>query len=505
MPASTRMPHRRRACSPALLASLLAGAAVAALPVQARAGEYTATLALQRGEVQLTIAYEGEEHARWAEVVAEYVREGLPRLERAAGFPYPYDQVAVRLDLQRLDTRGLDAAHLGEGRFAIAKQGKRGGMRGHQVWSALGHAFGARVSSEPWLQQALGYLYTFEALREAHWVYHAWTFRDEVIEDAIKAGRIVCAEWRPAGEVAGLAADGPPAVGFAMLCCAEVELGAGKVREAARVLAERPAPGSVGEFIEALGSAAGKPARAYFVGWAFERAGEDPEPALGYEDFSDRDDDGLLAIEERRHGTDSANPDTDGDGRLDGEEVHDWQSDPLRADPPLGPVTFDGDPKEWLRLKKFKLVDKPGDSRSTERGTELRACALACDQRFLYLLVEADAMDNPKVKYNLALDPDGDGVWDWVVGLRSSRERWLGVTHNQKDWSWAEWRNDRTMALWVKDRWAEMRIPLAAMRGLGERPVFMLYTTVPGPDGATVYADSCLRERFDMARWRLER
>ena len=52
---------------------------------------------------------------------------------------------------------------------------------------------------------------------------------------------------------------------------------------------------------------------------------------------ADQDDDGLSNLEEFQNGTDPENPDTDGDGLSDGDEVHAWNSNPLRRD-----TDFDG-------------------------------------------------------------------------------------------------------------------------------------------------------------------
>ncbi|MFT7520492.1 MAG: hypothetical protein ACI9MC_002641, partial [Kiritimatiellia bacterium] len=46
----------------------------------------------------------------------------------------------------------------------------------------------------------------------------------------------------------------------------------------------------------------------------------------------DRDNDGLSNADERRLGTGTAIADSDGDGLLDGEEVHEYGTDPLQAD-----------------------------------------------------------------------------------------------------------------------------------------------------------------------------
>lgn len=48
--------------------------------------------------------------------------------------------------------------------------------------------------------------------------------------------------------------------------------------------------------------------------------------------FADPDTDGMSSSQEQDFGTDETNPDTDGDGLLDGEEVHVWGTDPLNPD-----------------------------------------------------------------------------------------------------------------------------------------------------------------------------
>jgi hypothetical protein len=58
--------------------------------------------------------------------------------------------------------------------------------------------------------------------------------------------------------------------------------------------------------------------------------GLDPnDPAVAFED---PDHDGLTNLEEFQHGTDPHNPDTDGDGLSDGDEVHVYHTNPLLAD-----------------------------------------------------------------------------------------------------------------------------------------------------------------------------
>ena len=56
--------------------------------------------------------------------------------------------------------------------------------------------------------------------------------------------------------------------------------------------------------------------------------------------------DALLDVEEEAIGTDALNPDTDGDGFDDGEEVHELGTDPLNSLEP-DPVP---EPASWLML-----------------------------------------------------------------------------------------------------------------------------------------------------------
>ncbi len=466
-----------------------------------RADEQTERIRGMDGEIEVKVTYPGDAYGPWAQVVLGYVRKGLPLLEQAAGFAFPRKEIEIAFADDLADTHGLDAWYVGRGRIWAVRVGRRKGMRGHQILSALGHIYGEALVTEPWLQQAIGYLLTLEALEHAHEIYHAWTFRDELVEDARRAGKPKLEDWKPAGMVPDeyLTAFGEAAFGFAMLFAVDVTLGRGKVLEAVRAMHERKSPGSLFDFMEALEKAADKPVRDLFVGWAYAPGSDDPPSTLNPNAIRDLDDDGLLECEEAAAGTDATSPDTDLDGRLDGEEVHDEHTDPLHADPPR-PVRFDGDAKEWLRLKKFKVSDKKGDSRSDAPGTDLHAVALAADADFIYVLVLADTFSNPKVKYTLVFDVQHDKVWDYAIGFRGTRHRWLGVTHNQKDWSWAEWRNDRRMSLWVKEGVAEMRIPRAALE-LGDKPTFMVYTTIRDENGKTIYADATLREPFDLARW----
>ena len=120
----------------------------------------------------------------------------------------------------------------------------------------------------------------------------------------------------------------------------------------------------------------------------FETAHEfDPfDPADAIHDL---DVDGLTNLEEYRHGTDPNNPNTDGDGLTDGEEIHTYETDPANADSDGDGLT-DGDEVKVYRTNPL-VGDTDGDglSESDEvgRGTD-----------------------------PLAVDSDGDGLPDgWEV------------------------------------------------------------------------------------------
>ena len=83
----------------------------------------------------------------------------------------------------------------------------------------------------------------------------------------------------------------------------------------------------------------------FFDGSEVNVLGSDPlDPNDPGDPFGDTDGDGLVNGLEAVLGTDAANPDTDGDGFGDGEEVNDLGSDPLDPNDPGGPNSDpDGD------------------------------------------------------------------------------------------------------------------------------------------------------------------
>ena len=124
---------------------------------------------------------------------------------------------------------------------------------------------------------------------------------------------------------------------------------------------------------------------------------------------SDDDKDGLMKKEEKLLGTDPKNPDTDGDGLSDGEEVNKYKTDPLKADTD-GDGLSDGD--EVMKYKTDPLkADSDGDGiNDMDELMKYKTDPLKAD-------TDGDGLkDGDEVmKYKtdpLKADTDGDGLKD---------------------------------------------------------------------------------------------
>jgi outer membrane protein OmpA-like peptidoglycan-associated protein len=130
----------------------------------------------------------------------------------------------------------------------------------------------------------------------------------------------------------------------------------------------------------------------------------------GSGDADDLDNDGLTGGQERRLGTDPNNPDSDGDGLGDGDELRLHRTNPLRSDSDSDGLT-DGD-----EVNKYKTdpsrFDSDGDSLSD--GDEL--------QKFnsdpTRVDTDGDGLTDGDEILRLKTDPlkvdtDGDGLSDW--------------------------------------------------------------------------------------------
>ena len=142
--------------------------------------------------------------------------------------------------------------------------------------------------------------------------------------------------------------------------------------------------------------------------WATGKAGVNI--FFGSSDADDDDNDGLTNGEERRLGTDPQNPDTDGDGLKDGEEVNRYKTNPLQADTD-GDGLSDGDEVMKYHTDPLK-ADTDGDGLSD--GDEV----LKYHTDPLKMDTDGDGLtDGDEVmKYHtdpLKVDTDGDGLSDW--------------------------------------------------------------------------------------------
>lgn len=486
--------------SPVLIVGIAMLSCLAAL-----GSELEERFTLGEQEIVLKVSYENDTYEPWGRVLAKVVTSHLPELVELAGRPYPDSAISIHMSDDLQETLGLDMAYLGDGRFAVLKKGKRGVFRAHAVLAALATVITREAAAEPWLQQALAHLLTFELLRKHPELYHAYTYRDEVVEDALLTDPFAntLTGWQATKPMLGRLTQSEAAFGFAMLHLVQVHLGGDVVVQAMKQLATNESPVTVDELITQLDAITEKTNRGLFLKWAVTPTDADIEAARPWSlsDLEDKDDDGLLGFEEEQAGTNPAKADTDGDRRLDGEEVHDDQTNPLEADPPASAVRFDGKPDEWLRLKKFKITDRKGDTKHAVEGADLYSFAIFCDDQFLYLLLEADSFKNPRVTYNIAFDADHDKNWDAVLGFRGTRSRWLGETHNQNNFAWVEWKNNRRLSIAVSETFAEIRIPRDAVR-LGEMPIVLVYSKAKNSEGRSLQVDTLLREKIDLARWR---
>jgi hypothetical protein len=155
----------------------------------------------------------------------------------------------------------------------------------------------------------------------------------------------------------------------------------------------------------------------FLSGWVFPGAYARFSPSA----FLDRDGDGLLDVEEYFAGTNSSNPDTDGDMIPDGAEMR-LKTDPLQKDPPetaarYGPFV-DGNPAEW-ELFRFKMTrDALGDS-SGGPALDLAAMSYLIRGGMLHVMVRTRGTPRPKPKvmFQVLADTDGDGQYDRNFGF----------------------------------------------------------------------------------------
>jgi hypothetical protein len=521
-----------------LLAALAAGAALVfaaapwLAPPAARADdgadvEETFSVTVEKATMSIKIKHPKGEEA-WAKTVRAALEKGLPPLSRTAGFKPSREDLVVKFAPGTAETGGYEAFMAPDELF-VRKKCSRGGYHAHWVLAAAASLWTEQVAKPEWLKRGLAHLYVQRALKSAPAIYEARAYRDEILEERLKVqDEAPLDQWTPAPPGAGVAPEEQPvplphvAKAFAYLYLVDGRL-EGKLLAAAKSVAtgedDTPrGPLATREFVGAVSKAAGKDVAEYFVGWAYAAPPEGgPPPKTDPTDLMDSDMDGLLNFEEEVHGTDKAKADTDGDKVPDGEEVEDG-TNPKEKDAKRTKVRIDGDGKEWMKLKKFSMQDMKGDAKKdgdkVVTGGDLLFCKVACDEKYLYVMLEVDdAFTNPDCVYTLAIDAGDDGVpmdsknpeeqrkvvWNYMIGFRPENPRpWIGVTHNQKDQSWMEWRNHWRLGLALKEKVAELRIPIKALE-LPDKVLIMAY--VRAKDGK-LSVDSVQRELFDMAKFR---
>lgn len=457
---------------------------------------------------------------RWAESVKAVIEKGLPELEAAAGFAMRREPPEVRFAFGPGETEGYEAM-LKPDALYVRKACARYGYHGHWVLYGLARAMTEEVVRPEWLRAGLAHLLIYQTLKKLPAVYDARTYRDEILDEMKKAtDEAPLDQWTPMPP-GGAAAAAPPeqpvpvpqvakAFGFLYLANAMLD---GAVRKAAGELHKGANAVGTRDFIAAVGAAAGgKKVDEYFIGWGYaDPTGSGPPPKLDRTDLLDSDDDGLLNFEETKYGTDKTKADTDGDGVSDGEEIE-AGTDPKVKDAPKSKVRIDGDGKEWMRLKKFTFQDKQGDAKEKITGADIRAVKVCADAKYMYLLIEVDSFDNLDVAYQFCFDTGDDAidansnvpeeqrkvVWNYIIGFRGDRMRWIVDTHNDKDLSWAEAKNHRRFALAIKEQTAELRLPLDLFE-LPPKFLMMAYTTAK--DGSLV-TDGVARQMIELDMWR---
>lgn len=141
---------------------------------------------------------------------------------------------------------------------------------------------------------------------------------------------------------------------------------------------------------------------------------------------SDFDDDGLTNSRERSIGTDPYNPDTDGDGLKDGEEVFTYHTDPLKADSDADNLT------DYDEVMKYKTMPNQMDT-DTDALNDGEEIVRKTDP----LLPDTDAdglLDGEEVaKYKtdpLKSDTDADGLSDGDEGRKYNTNPTITDTDN---------------------------------------------------------------------------
>jgi outer membrane protein OmpA-like peptidoglycan-associated protein len=131
---------------------------------------------------------------------------------------------------------------------------------------------------------------------------------------------------------------------------------------------------------------------------------------LGSSDDDDDDEDGLTNGQERRYATDALNPDTDGDGLKDGEEVRRYRTNPLRTDTD-GDGLPDGDEVMKYQTDPARTDTDNDNLPDGEEISKYKSDPLKGD-------TDGDGLPDGEEVLRTGTDPlrvdtDGDGLSDW--------------------------------------------------------------------------------------------
>jgi outer membrane protein OmpA-like peptidoglycan-associated protein len=150
---------------------------------------------------------------------------------------------------------------------------------------------------------------------------------------------------------------------------------------------------------------------------------------------SDKDNDGLTRCEEEELGTDPRNPDTDGDGLKDGDEVHTYKTDPRNPDTD-GDGLKDGEEVYTYKTNPLK-ADTDGDGlKDGEEVMKYKTDPLKAD-------TDGDGLNDGDEVFKYKTDPlnadtDGDGLKDGEEVMKYKTDPLKGDTDGGTIWDGVE-------------------------------------------------------------------
>ncbi|MBI3726356.1 hypothetical protein HY251_20715 [bacterium] len=428
------------------------------LSVEMPSGKKLGLLASDRGGG----AFDRDRLAR-AAVVA------LPELERAAGFPYPRDfDVAIRVHAAKSDCGGEVGFYDSREKCIHAWRGIASWLLVHE----LAHAwFLEKFSSERWIVEGLAHHAALRVLRsrpdlgDEAWVRKGFVASLDAGED------VPLSSWSPpfpfppgwseADERKKNAFYGKAALFFDL---ASAKLGEAALARANARVAALASPVDAAAYQNAL-EKENASAASLVPGWI--RKGSYAE-ACSPRALRDDDGDGLTAAEEAALGTDPGKADTDGDGRLDGDEVFFYRSDPLTKDAPL-PET------------SAEVTDAEGDAKDGVLEADLLVVRARSDGVLLGLEVETKGgFEREDVFWSFSIDVDS-GQDEVILGFGRKHDPWIGRTKGDPDLSRVEWRGVSAFRVAIDGKRARVSVPIAALTSQSPKHLkIVAYSTIKG-------------------------